>query len=291
MIRSGPRATGSVDSWLMDQQRLEITSDLARKERALRAWLRSAGRVVVAYSGGIDSSLLLEIATDELGSAALGVVALGASLPSQDEHDARRLAAARKLRIEFVATDEFDDPRYLANAGDRCFWCRSALVRALEPIAVRERARMIYGAIVDDLADDRPGMRAAQEGGIEAPLLDAGFTKSDVRALARRRGLEIWAKPASACLSSRVPVGTPIDPARLEQVDRAERALHALGFAQVRVRDHGTKARIELAADDLGTLTSGQRAQVVAAVCAAGFSVAEIDPHGYRPPAKRLPAR
>ncbi|RMF71186.1 MAG: ATP-dependent sacrificial sulfur transferase LarE [Acidobacteria bacterium] len=267
---------------------------LADKEERLRAWLRDARRVVVAFSGGIDSALLLAVAHEELGEAALGVLVEGPSLPAHDRRDAEHLAARIGARLEIAAARELSDERYLSNGPDRCYWCRAALGETLRPIAQRERARMAYGAVVDDLGDDRPGMKAAEEAGIAAPLLEAGMTKADVRALARRLGLPVWDKPASACLSSRIPTGIRITPERLARVDRAESALRALGFGLVRVRDHGELARIECDAEGFRLLVRPDlRERAVAAVRAAGFARVSVDLEGYRPAglaARRLPA-
>lgn len=259
------------------------------RERSLRASIRALERAVIAFSGGIDSAVLLRVAVEELGDRALGVLAVGPSLPGRDRRDAVALAQRIGARLELVEATEFEDPRYLRNSADRCFWCRSALVEAVRPIAERERAVMLYGPVVDDLAEDRPGMQAAAAGGFRAPLLEAGLTKAQVREIARRLGLPIWDKPASACLSSRVPTGTPIDPAALARIDRAEEAVAGLGFRVVRVRDHGPVARLEVGADELPRLVDGPlRAQVVAAVREAGFDRVAVDLEGYRPAGLRL---
>lgn len=264
--------------------------DLPAKEVALRALLRSFERVIVAYSGGIDSTLLLKVATEELGAAARGVLAAGPSLPQRDLDDAQQMAGLIGCRLDLVETREFEDPRYLANGPDRCYWCRSALAEALRPLAERERAVMVYGALVDDLGEDRPGMSAAERGGIRAPLLEVGLTKANVRELARGLGLPIWDKPSSACLSSRIPTGTPISADLLARVDRAERALLSLGFRVVRVRDEGTWARVELGADEVGRLAEpGLREQVIGAVRGAGFARVAVDLEGYRPAGLKAP--
>ena len=266
---------------------------LPEREAAVRASIRALSRAVVAFSGGIDSALLLRIATEELGDRALGVLAVGPSLPGRDRRDAVALAARIGARLELVEAREFDDPRYLRNESDRCYWCRSALVEVVRPIARREEAAMLYGPVLDDLDEDRPGMQAAQTGGFRAPLLEAGITKADARALAQRLGLPIWDKPASACLSSRVPTGTPIEPEALERIDRAEEAVAALGFRIVRVRDHGGIARLEVGADEISRLLDPDlRRQVLVAVRDSGFRKVAVDLEGYRPAGlkTRLPA-
>jgi len=262
---------------------------LAEREATLRASIRALPRAVVAFSGGIDSALLLKVATEELGERALGVLAVGPSLPGRDRRDAVALAGRIGARLELVEAREFDDPRYVRNEGDRCYWCRSALVDVLRPIAEREGAAMLYGPVVDDLDEDRPGMQAAAAGGFRAPLLEAGITKADARVLARRLGLPVWDKPASACLSSRVPTGTPIDPAALARIDRAEEAVVALGFRVVRVRDHGGIARLEVGSDEIARLLDGElRGKVLAAVREVGFRKVAVDLEGYRPAGLRM---
>ena len=262
---------------------------LAEREATLRAAIRALPRAVVAFSGGIDSALLLKVATEELGERALGVLAVGPSLPGRDRRDAVALAGRIGARLELVEAREFDDPRYVRNEGDRCYWCRSALVDVLRPIAEREGAAMLYGPVVDDLDEDRPGMQAAAAGGFRAPLLEAGITKADARVLAQRLGLPIWDKPASACLSSRVPTGTPIDPGALARIDRAEEAVVALGFRVVRVRDHGGIARLEVGSDEIARLLDGElRGKVLAAVREVGFRKVAVDLEGYRPAGLRM---
>ena len=262
---------------------------LVEREATLRASIRALPRAVVAFSGGIDSALLLKVATEELGERALGVLAVGPSLPGRDRRDAVALAGRIGARLELVEAREFDDPRYVRNEGDRCYWCRSALVDVLRPIAEREGAAMLYGPVVDDLDEDRPGMQAAAAGGFRAPLLEAGITKADARVLAQRLGLPIWDKPASACLSSRVPTGTPIDPGALARIDRAEEAVVALGFRVVRVRDHGGIARLEVGSDEIARLLDGDlRGKVLAAVREVGFHKVAVDLEGYRPAGLRM---
>jgi uncharacterized protein len=222
-----------------------------RLER-LHARLAGLERVAVAFSGGVDSSALLHAAHAALGDGAVGVIADSPSLPRKELELARATARAIGARLEVIATDEMEDERYRANAGDRCYFCKSALFRAMEPWA-RERGfrALAFGEIADDLLDVRPGARAAREFGVVGPLSEAGFTKEDVRRYAREAGLEVFDKPASACLASRLPVGTLVTRERLARIERCEDAVRALGFRQLRVRDHGRRARLEVEPDRL----------------------------------------
>lgn len=294
-MRQLPDSSSGVSKTERSASSTERSKDLEKKEANLRAIFRGMGRVIVAFSGGVDSATLLRFAVDELGADAVrALLAVGPSLPERDLVDARALAARIGVELETIETKEYDDERYLANGPDRCYWCRQALVDALAPIAEQGGAAVVYGALVDDLGDDRPGMKAAERGGIKAPFIDAGMTKSEVRELARRSDLPVWNKPASACLSSRIPTGTRISVDKLQRVDRAERALHELGFEMVRVRDHGDVARVELAPDDIEKAVGGEvRVRVVAAVREAGFHRVTVDLEGYRPAglsAARLPS-
>ncbi len=222
-----------------------------RLER-LRARLAGLERVAVAFSGGVDSSALLHAARAALGDGAVGVIADSPSLPRKELELARETARAIGAKLEVIATDEMDDERYRANAGDRCYFCKSALFRAMEPWARENGFRALaFGEIADDLLDVRPGARAAREFGVVAPLSEAGFTKEDVRRYAREAGLEVFDKPASACLASRLPVGTRVTRERLARIERCEDAVRALGFRQVRVRDHGIRARLEVGEDEI----------------------------------------
>lgn len=260
------------------------------KERHAVSILSGLDRVIVALSGGVDSAVLLGLALEALGPARVrAALASGPSLPARDREDAARVAEHFGVPLLVVETGEFEDERYLRNAADRCYWCRSALVEALAPCAATDGATLVYGPVADDLEEERPGMEAAARGGFRAPLLEAGLTKDDVRALARARNLPVWDKPASACLASRVPTGTRIDPARLTRVDRAESAVRDLGFRVVRVRDEGDVARVELGADEIARIADPDlRAALAAALKACGFRRAAVDLEGYRPVGLRV---
>jgi len=256
-------------------------SSLDVKVARLRADLAAFGRVVVACSGGVDSCLLAVIAHQELGPSALVVTAVSPAVPAEEVAQVEDLAAEHGFRWQAVRTAELDRPDYVANAGDRCYHCRSELFDVVGPIAAAEGAVVAVGTIVDDLSDHRPGQRAAAERGVRTPLADAGFTKADVRAAARRLGLPVWDKPAAACLASRIPYGTPVTLGTLDRVGRAEAAVRALGFADVRVRHYGDLARLEVPLADLPRVLE-RRDEVVAALRGAGYLYATVDLEGLR---------
>jgi len=248
----------------------------------LRGGLRRLDRVAVAFSGGADSAFLAWMANDTLGpERVLVVTAVSPSLAADEGRECAALAGEWGLRWSAAHTAELERSDYVANGTDRCYFCKTELMDVVGPLAAGEGATVILGVNVDDLGDHRPGQRAAAERGAIFPLVEAGFTKADVRQASRDLGLRTWDKPAAACLASRIPYGTPVTLTTLDAVGRAEAALHRLGFRQVRVRHHADVARIEVEVDDLSDALA-RRLQIVAAVKAVGYRWVTLDLEGFR---------
>jgi len=254
--------------------------DPARVQSA-REDVRSLGSVLVAYSGGVDSTLLLKLAMDELGDGAVAVLASSPAYPESEQQEARDLARSLGARLVEVTTSEVELEAYARNHPDRCFHCKEELFDTLEPVRRDlHLAHLAYGATADDAGDHRPGHASAVRRGVRFPLLAAGLAKSDIRAAARALGLPNWNKPSFACLSSRIPHGTPVTVAALRQIEAAEAALKGLGFTQVRVRHHGDVARIEVGEAEIPRLIE-ERGRVAIAVREAGYKFVSADLEGY----------
>jgi pyridinium-3,5-biscarboxylic acid mononucleotide sulfurtransferase len=258
--------------------------DPGEKEKALIEFLRRLGSTVVAFSGGADSAYLAWTAHRALGERALAVTALSPSFSSFDRQQAAAFVQDQGLRHEFVETHEFANPLYVVNEADRCYHCKTELFSKLTELrAARKYASVIYGVNADDMRDFRPGHRAATEFGVLAPLLKVGLNKAEIRELSRRSGLPTWDRPASACLSSRVPYGMPVTVEILSRVDRAESALRELGFQQIRVRAHGELARIEISPEELPrALHTEMTREIAERIRAVGFTFVTLDLEGYR---------
>jgi uncharacterized protein len=264
------------------QRESDVDLDVESKLGDLRTKVAQLGSVVVAFSGGADSAFLAAVANGVLGPARVhAVTAVSPSLAGAERDDCAALAAEWQLRWTPVVTHEMERAAYRLNDGDRCFHCKAELMDVLAPIAAVEGATIVLGVNLDDLGDHRPGQRAAVAGGAVFPLVEAGFTKDEIREASRRLGLRTWDKPAAACLSSRVPYGTAVTVPILGRIERAEAALHALGFAQCRVRHYDDSARIEVDLDELPRVLAA-REQVVAAVRAAGYRYVTLDLEGFR---------
>jgi uncharacterized protein len=256
------------------------------KERSLVEWCRAKGTLLIGFSGGVDSAYLACVAKDAVGDRnVLAVIGRSASYPAEQWRRAREVADRFEVPVLEVDTDELNDPRYAANPTNRCYFCKTELWSRLTPIAAeRGIAVIVDGTNADDLADHRPGAKAAKERGVASPLAELGFTKAEIRALSARRGIPTWDQPSSPCLASRLPYGTSVTSERLRRIETAEAALRAIGVeGNLRVRDFGPLARVEIDRERLASWSSGaDRERLEAAVRGAGFDEVEVDPRGFR---------
>ena len=262
-----------------------LTESLQGKLDILRRMISEMQSVLVAFSGGIDSTVVLKIAHEQLGEHALAITAVSPTFPTIELDGAKHVASEIGVRHELVYTDQLEVPAFVQNDATRCFHCKTDLYQLLDGLREPRASRWIVdGTNLDDLGDDRPGIKAAREWGVRSPLVEASLSKSDVRALARALGLSNWDKPAAACLSSRIPRGTPITIDSLRRVEAAEDILRAEGFRHVRVREHGDVARIEVGPEEFSRLNQPDlRAHISALLRKAGFRFICMDLEGYRP--------
>ena len=264
---------------------LELEPELAAKTERLEAILTELGSVLVAYSGGVDSALVLKMAHETLGpDRAAGCLAISPSVPPREVELARQHAAEMGARLLLTKTKEMEREGYVENSPNRCYFCKNTLYTELTDMAAQEGFQYIAdGFNLDDKGDHRPGQRAGKELQVRSPLVEAGFTKQDIRNLSKALGLPTWNKPAAACLSSRIPYGTPVTVEALEKIAKAEEVLQDLGFQGVRVRHHGDVARIEVPAKDLARFVEdGVRQQVSQGLHQVGYAYVSLDLDGYR---------
>ncbi len=258
---------------------------LEDKLDGLRSILIELGEVVIAYSGGVDSTFLLKVAVDTLGERAIGLTAISPSYPEWELKEARSLAAEMGAQMVEVHTHEMKRQAYRENNADRCYHCKTELFDMAQARAIElGLGQVCYGAITDDLGDYRPGMDAASERGIRAPLIEAGFSKDDIRIVSRRMKLSTWDKPATPCLSSRLPYGTTVTPERLDQIGRCEQRLRLMGFKELRARYYDDMVRLEFGREEMAKICGSEtlRSSVVEECKAVGFKFVAMDLEGYR---------